>query len=116
MTHGKSIYITEIGTKAKHTIEKVGQYYGFSYKELVEKSRFSRSKPVSKARNIAMYICHEYIDISFSFIGELFGGRDIRTVLHGCTIIENLLSEEDEIVTKDLKNLIECLDFLKPKM
>ncbi len=102
----KVIYTTEKSIEAKQKIETVAQYYGYSYNQLIGKNR---SKPVSKARNMAMYICHECLGISFSFIGELFGNRDITTVIHGWAAIKDLLQKDDDIIRNDINSIIEQL-------
>ncbi len=43
----------------------------------------NRSAKISEPRQVAMYILSEYVKISSPQIGELLGGRDHSTVLHG---------------------------------
>ncbi len=51
-----------------------------------------------------MYICRESTDLSFSKIGEIFGGRDHSTVMSNCTKIQNLY-QEDELIKRDIDDI-----------
>jgi chromosomal replication initiator protein len=44
----------------------------------------SREQPVALARQIVMYLAREGSRCSLNEIGELLGGRDHSTILHGC--------------------------------
>jgi len=47
----------------------------------------SRRQPLARARQVAMYLCRELTDLSLPKIGQLFGGRDHTTVLHGVNTV-----------------------------
>ena len=49
----------------------------------------SRSRPLTQARHIAMYLTRECTGLSLVKIGEIFGGRDHTTVLHGIKKVED---------------------------
>lgn len=66
-------------------------YYGLTKQQLVSKSRTSN---INTARQIAMYLCRQLIDIPFDSIGKDFGGRDHSTVMNACTKIEKLIKED----------------------
>ena len=42
----------------------------------------SRTKEISQARQISMYLCREITNVSLLKIGENFGNRDHSTVMH----------------------------------
>ncbi|GAB6900017.1 chromosomal replication initiator protein DnaA [Kineosporia succinea] len=53
----------------------------------------SRSRALSNARQIAMYLCRELTDLSLPKIGQLFGGRDHTTVIHADRKIRTQMAE-----------------------
>jgi chromosomal replication initiator protein len=69
----------------------VSDYYGLTRQQLVSKSR---TKNISNARHISMYLCRKYLDLPFSKIGDEFGNRDHSTVMSSCEKIEKLLKTD----------------------
>lgn len=70
----------------------------------------SRAQKISKPRQIAYYIMDSILDIKLKEIGEILGGKDHSTVIHGIKIIKdeiesdyNLKSTVEDII-KDIKN------------
>ena len=59
-----------------------------------------RSTAIAYPRQIAMYLCREVADMSFSAIGKDFGGRDHSTVLHAYSKIKDEYDNNPD--TKDL--------------
>lgn len=59
----------------------VADYYGLTKQQLVSKSR---TKNISNARHIAIYLCRKHLDLPFSKIGEEFGKRDHSTIISSC--------------------------------
>jgi len=79
-------------------INAVSKYYDMTPDKLTSKLR---SADVSNARNVAMYICRDYLELKYEKIGELFGGRKHTTVIHGCSNVDEddkLKAEAEEIV------------------
>ena len=66
-------------------------YFGLSREDLVSKSR---SRPLTTARHIAMYLLRELTDLSLIKIGELFD-RDHTTAMHGIQKIEKMMPDRD---------------------
>lgn len=67
-----------------------------------------RTRLIAYPRQIAMYLCRKFTDLSLPKIGEKFGGRDHTTVIHGF-----------ERISKDVKtdpNLSKTLDELESKI
>jgi chromosomal replication initiator protein len=66
-------------------MEETANYFALSTSDLVSKSR---SRPLTQARHIAMYLMRECTGLSLVKIGEIFGGRDHTTALHGIKKVE----------------------------
>lgn len=60
----------------------------------------SRRKNVSNPRQLCMYLIREETDASLPQIGELLGGRDHTTIMHGCEKISAQM-ETDEQLRRD---------------
>ena len=65
-----------------------------------------RSRNIAYPRQIAMYLCREITGLSLPKIGELFGGRDHTTVLHGC---EKIAKDLEDNPNSELHQTIEVL-------
>ena len=76
-------------------INAVANYYDLTPDKLTSKLR---SAEISTARNVAMFICRDYLELKYEKIGQIFGGRKHTTVMHGCDNVD-----ED----KDLKKQAE---------
>ncbi len=61
-----------------------------------------KTKEIAYPRQIAMYIIRELTDLSYPKIGQVLGGRDHTTVLHGVSKIENDYASDITI-----KNLVD---------
>ena len=73
-------------------MEETASYFTLTTGDLVSKSR---SRPLTTARHIAMYIMRECTGLSLVKIGEIFGGRDHTTVLHGIKKVEDEMRARD---------------------
>ena len=76
-------------------INAVANYYDLTPDKITSKLR---SAEISTARNVAMFICRDYLELKYEKIGQIFGGRKHTTVMHGCDNVD-----ED----KDLKKQAE---------
>lgn len=89
--------------KAKPEIESVifetANYFNLEPSLLKSKSR---KKEITLARQIAMYIAKNILEMSLPKIGEEFGGRDHTTVMHSIAKIE-----EEQKYDLNIKNVIE---------
>lgn len=84
--------------KPEVVINAVAKYYGLPADKLSSKLR---SADVADARNVAMWICREYLEIKYDKIGDYFGGRKHSTVIHGCNNIDDnpqLKKDAEEII------------------
>jgi chromosomal replication initiator protein len=68
-------------------MEETSSYFGLQREDLISKSR---SRPLTTARHVAMYLLRELTGLSLIKIGEHFG-RDHTTALHGIKKIEGLM-------------------------
>ena len=85
----------------EEVIRIVAKHYGLKAGELKSPKR---AKPITRARQVAMYLCRELTSESFPEIGSRFGGRDHATVIHGVNKIAALL-EVDSDLQKDIQLL-----------
>ncbi|MCS6795038.1 MAG: chromosomal replication initiator protein DnaA [Raineya sp.] len=87
-------------------IQKVVCHY-FDVKEDEIKGK-SRTQHIVKARQIAMYLCKEYTELSLKAIGYHFGGRDHSTVIHAIQTISDLM-EVDSSIRQDVNALMKLI-------
>ena len=80
-------------------INVTAEYFGISSEDITSKKRNSE---FVMPRQVAMYLCREMTDASFSNIGKIFGNKDHTTVIHGV----NKISEE-VVNNEDIKNKID---------
>lgn len=83
----------------------VAEYYKIRVSDLHSKSR---SRQVTRPRQLAMALAKELTDHSLPEIGDAFGGRDHTTVLHACRKIAEL-NTSDARVKEDYDNLMRIL-------
>ncbi|MCW5877913.1 MAG: chromosomal replication initiator protein DnaA [Anaerolineales bacterium] len=86
-------------------VEAVSRAFSVSMQRLLSRER---SAEVALARQVAMYLLREEAQLSLPAIGELLGGRDHTTVMHGCQKVNELL-EHDERLRRQVSNLREQL-------
>jgi len=79
---------------ADDIIRRVAHYSGVTPDDLFGPSR---RQPLARHRQIAMYLCREYTDLSLPKIGKAFGGRDHTTVLHAVEKIKGLMQSDADI-------------------
>jgi chromosomal replication initiator protein len=86
-------------------LEETASYFQLSTGDLVSKSR---SRPLTQARHIAMYLMRECTGLSLMKIGEIFGGRDHTTALHGIKKVEDEMRSRDDTFrqVQDLTRMI----------
>lgn len=121
LSHKETVSIGEVSTvledhfmgiTAKNlTVEdiqkQVVSYYKIKMSDLVGSSR---AREVVFPRQIAMYLCRQFLDVPYESIGTKFN-KDHSTVMHSVGKVENMLlenrnvQEEVEILKKMIKNL-----------
>lgn len=83
----------------------VAEYYKIRVSDLHSKSR---SRSITRPRQIAMSLAKHLTNHSLPEIGDAFGGRDHTTVLHACRKVEDL-KESDNRIREDYHNLLRTM-------
>lgn len=78
-------------------ITLVAENFGVTEENILSRDR---SQQVVIPRQVIMYLLREETNLSLPQIGELLGGRDHTTVMHGCEKITNLLERDDRLRSK----------------
>jgi chromosomal replication initiator protein len=74
-------------------LEHTSAYFGFPVEEIVGRSR---TRPLTHARHVAMYVFREMTDLSFPNIAKEFGGRDHTTVIHAVERITTAMADKEQ--------------------
>ena len=77
-------------------IAVVAEYYDCTPSELMGPSRTGK---VTMARHIAMYLIRYMLDVPFTKIGYMFGGKDHSTVMSGVNKVEKSLKTNEQLQT-----------------
>lgn len=75
-------------------VEIVSSYYGLRV-ALLKSS--GRKRSIAEPRQVAMYLLRHDLGLSQSNIGEILGGRDHTTVIHGVEKITRLLPKNEKL-------------------
>jgi len=75
-------------------IDAVAKYYRIDSEVLIGRGR---SKDVSAARQMAMYLSREETGASLFHIGEILGNRDHTTIMHGWEKIASQIEQNDRL-------------------
>jgi len=86
-------------------LETVASYYKLQVSDLTGRAR---KQQVALPRHVAMYLMREDAKASLPQIGEILGGRDHTTVLHGCEKMASQI-EEDDSLRRDVNAIREQL-------
>ena len=79
----------------------VSKYYGITLSDMISSSR---KQHLVRARQMAIYMCHNLTNLSLSKIGQNFGNRDHSTVLYSCEKLKKMMASNNDI-QKDFDNL-----------
>lgn len=84
-------------------INVVADYYGLTPSQVTGPSR--EGKP-TMARHVAMYLIRSMLDVPFTKIGYMFGGKDHSTVMSGVNKVEKSLKTNELLQTaiSDIKS------------
>lgn len=81
--------------------EIVAEHFGISAADILSSKK---SRNIAHPRQICMYLCREFTDVSLKDIGAKLGKRDHSTILHGCNKITDDLNTDTS-----LQNVIDVL-------
>lgn len=84
----------------------VGEYYNLSKEVIISRKR---TRVVTTARQMVMYLAKEYTDTPLKTIGRELGKRDHSTVIYGHKSIQDLKTT-DARIAKELSEIIELLN------
>ena len=74
------------------TVRKaVCDYYNLTKQQITSANR---TKSISNARQIAMYLCRKLLDATYDDIGQEFGGRDHSTVMSSISSVEKKIKTD----------------------
>lgn len=85
----------------------VSDYFNLKIADIKSKKR---TKEISNARQLAMYLCKKTTNMSLSEIGSNFGGKDHATVIYACKQIDEKTKQDDsfnkmvETLIKKIRN------------
>ncbi|MEB3198590.1 MAG: chromosomal replication initiator protein DnaA [Candidatus Sericytochromatia bacterium] len=79
--------------------DMVAEHYHLDVTDLVGSRR---TKEISQARQVAMYLARELTDMSLNIIGSKYGGRDHTTVMHAIEKIKGQIGRDTQL-TADIQ-------------
>ncbi len=92
----QAVVSDKTGLSPVKIIKTVADYYGLTRQQITGKTR---TKNISSARHISIYLCRKLLDLSYMKIGDEFGGRDHTTVISACTKVEKQLHSDPSLAT-----------------
>ena len=73
---------------------EIESFYKISHADLIGKKR---TRNIMYARQIAIYLCRQMLDIPYNDIGKKFGGKDHSTMMYSYNIVEEKMRENREM-------------------
>ena len=81
--------------------KEVERYYDVSHSDLIGQKR---SRKIVYARQIAIYLTRNLLDLPYNYIAKNFGGRDHTTIMYSVTNVEEKMKENREL-REELENI-----------
>lgn len=78
----------------KEVMEVVASFYNLKMGDIKGQKR---NRPIAQPRQILMYLLRTDLNLTLDEIGELLGGRDHTTIIHGVEKITDLLPSSEKI-------------------
>jgi len=92
-----------------YIVEIVADHFSLTPQEIYSKNR---SNKIAYPRQIAMYMCRKYLNISLTDIGKAIGGKDHTTVMHALKRIEEDIEKNDASLQNILDVLVKKLNLI----
>ncbi len=84
----------------------VSEHFNITVADILSKKK---SKEIANPRQICMFLCRKYTDVSLQKIGQQMGNRDHTTVMHGSEKIGKAM-ETDEVLRNSVNIIIKKLN------
>ena len=97
----QAVVSDKTGLSPKKIIKIVADYYGLTRQQITSKTR---TKNISNARHISIYLCRKLLDIPHNKIGDEFGGRDHSTIISACAKVEKQI-EKDSVYASAVSDI-----------
>ena len=81
--------------------KQVERYYDVPHTDLVGQKR---ARKIVYARQIAIYLCRQMLDMPYNTIAKDFGGRDHTTIMYSVTNVEEKMKENREM-REEIENI-----------
>ena len=93
------------GVDSGDIIQAVCNYFRINGNDIISKKK---TKDISDARMVAMYLVTELLSLPLVTVGQIFGGRDHTTVIYARDKIAKAIKENPQLdlQIKDIKNLL----------
>ena len=91
-----------------YIVDIVADHFSLTPQEIYSKNR---SNKIAYPRQIAMYMCRRYLNMSLVDIGKAIGGKDHTTVMHALKKIEEDIAKNDASLQNVMDILVKKLNF-----
>lgn len=81
--------------------KEVERYYGVPHPDLVGQKR---ARKIVYARQIAIYLSRQMLDLPYNYIAKSFGNRDHTTIMYSVTNVEEKMKESREL-REEIENI-----------
>ena len=90
-----------------YIVDIVADHFSLTPQEIYSKNR---SNKIAYPRQIAMYMCRKYLNMSLLDVGKAIGGKDHTTVMHALKKIEGDIAKNDTFLLNILDILVKKLN------
>lgn len=87
----QAVVSDKTGLSPKKIIKTVADYYGLTKQQITSKTR---TKNISNARQISIYLCRKLLNLPYMKIGDEFGGRDHSTIMNACAKVDRQIKKD----------------------
>jgi chromosomal replication initiation ATPase DnaA len=94
----------------RRAIKATAEHFGTTPDDLVAACR---TQPLTRRRQVAMYVARELTGRSLCFIGSKIGDRHHTTILHGVRVVKGLLDAGDAEMVAAVEAIMERLQVLR---